>query len=79
MASLVHQEPENVECAQKTEYGNRQEEPVSAHPEDGSRIIIVPGGAFVNSEKAPWVFVVSMLQLALNPNNRGKGLQSPKR
>lgn len=62
---VVYQEPKGVKCNQDTGYRNRQEEPVSTHPEDGSRVIIVPRGAFVNGEKTPWVFVISMLLLEM--------------
>lgn len=71
MESLIPPEPENVECSQDTSYGNCQKEPVSTHPEDGFCVIIVPRGTFVNSEKAPWVFVVSVQLLALGPDNQG--------
>lgn len=60
---VVHQEPKGVERSQETGYGKCQEEPVSTHPEDGFRVVIVPRGAFVNGEKTPRVFVVPMLLL----------------
>lgn len=51
---------------------------MSTHPEDGSCVIIVPRGTFVNSEKAPWVFVVSVLLLALGSDNQGNVLIARK-
>lgn len=64
-ALLAHPETEDVDYGQDTRYEKCQEEPVSTHPKNGSRVVVVPRGALVDGEKAPGLFVVSMLQLAL--------------
>lgn len=72
---VVHQKPNDVERNQETSYGNCQEEPVSTHPKNGSRVIIVPRGTFVNGEKTPRFFVVSMLLLDMGTKMTYDGLR----
>jgi len=61
MESPVNPKPGDVQRDGKREPGDGQEEPMLTHPEDCFGIAGMPGGALVNREKTPRVFIVSMI------------------
>lgn len=69
-------ETEEVEYGQDAGYEKRQEEPVSTHPEDSPRVIVVPRRALIDGEKTPGVFVVSMHTVSLETRITGRALDS---